>query len=152
MELRFVVPAYPLLDDLAHLIERLEDMRIESFIPHRPIESFNEGILLGLSRPAEYITGDSSVCTADGKPAGEGFLAIAAASRLRLASEATVCSRTSTTRFNASLMRSSTHTIMDCGISTIGCVGCTDSRFLVRHGRLSRSRQYIHYRLVKCFY
>jgi hypothetical protein len=41
---------HPLRTDFSHLIERLEDIRIERFMSHRPIESFNEGVLIGLAR------------------------------------------------------------------------------------------------------
>jgi len=45
-----IVLLHPLRTDFSHLIERLEDIRIEHFMSHRPIESFNEGILIRLAR------------------------------------------------------------------------------------------------------
>jgi hypothetical protein len=48
--------------------------------------------------------------------------------------------------YNVSLMKSSAHTTLGWGITSIGCTGRTGSRFLVRRGRLSRSRQYTRHR------
>jgi len=81
----FVVLLHPLRSDLAHLIERLEDIGIEHFMSHRPIEPFNEGILIGLAR-LNKPQGDPSVGAPGGKAVGEEFWAIVEPHGLRLAS------------------------------------------------------------------
>ncbi len=40
----------PRLGDLAHLLEGVEEIRIEDLFTEAPIESFDEGVLIGLPR------------------------------------------------------------------------------------------------------
>ena len=78
-----IVLLHPLRTDGAHLIERLEDIRIKHFMSHRPIEPFNEGILIGLAR-LNKPEGDPTIRTPDRKAVGEEFRAIVESNGLRL--------------------------------------------------------------------
>ena len=49
MRALIILLLHPLRTDFSHLIERLEDIPIEHFMSHLPIEPFNEGILIGLA-------------------------------------------------------------------------------------------------------
>ena len=75
---------HPLRTDCSYLIERPEDIRIEHFRSHRPIEPFNAGILIGLAR-LNKPERDPTSRTPGRKAIGEEFWAIVEPNGLRLA-------------------------------------------------------------------
>ncbi len=92
-----IVLLHPLRTDVSHLIERLEDIRIEHRMSPRPIEPFNEGILIGLAR-LNTPERDPTIRTPDCNTIGEEFLAVVAPKGLRLPRQAVTSSSTRITR------------------------------------------------------
>jgi hypothetical protein len=148
----FVVLPHPLRTDFSHLIERLEHVGIKHLVAEGPIESFHKGILIRLAR-LNKPERDPTIRTPDRKAIGEEFRAIVKAKGLRLPRQAVTCSSTRITRsagnevstsiattsrtpssrifkvrnrhppYTVSLMKSSAHTTLGCGITSIGCTG-----------------------------